>query len=108
MNTTNAPQVPDNTDEWLQSDCSFEDDTWEESDLDTSHNEYTTDGLIKRTDQLVVIDKTAWDSFVEFSMKNSLNIRKVESTNEILAYEELNTCNLSGPALMWYNSSSNC
>lgn len=108
MNTTNTSQLPDNTDAWLQSDCAFEDDTWEASDLDTSYDEYTTDGLIKQTDQLVVIDKTAWDLFVEFSMKNSLSIRKVESTNEILAYEELNSCNLSGPALMWYSSAMGC
>jgi hypothetical protein len=79
-------------------------DDWESSDNETDDDLYNTAGLVKPTDQMIVIDKAAWDSFVEFAMKSSLSIRKVKSMNELLAYEEVNLRNLEGLPLMWYSS----
>jgi hypothetical protein len=107
----NKPTDVEQDTDWLQSDCSFDDeepDDWESSDNGIDGDMYNTHGLIKPTDQMVVIDRAAWDSFVEFALKSSLSIRRVESTNELLAYEETNTSELQGGTLMWYNSSYGC
>ena len=85
-------------------DAMDEDYDWESSDneADDENDLYNTDGLIKPTEQMVIIDKANWDLFVEFSMKSALNIREVKTTNELMAYEN----NVDGYPIMWYTSST--
>ena len=95
-NETNETQVTNPID------AMDEDDAWESSDNETDDEDdlYNTDGLIKPTEQMVIIDKANWDLFVEFSMKNALNIREVTTTKELMAYDD----RVAGLPLMWYSS----